>query len=234
MRVTCKALSLLLLYPDEELRREARALGEALDRDARLGPEARAGLACLIDEMASRDLYDLQERYVLLFDRTRSLSLHLFEHVHGESRDRGQAMVDLQQLYESRGFEIAARELPDYLPMFLEFLSVLPEDEARRTLGDIVHIVAALRQRLESRGSVYAGLFAAIESLAQASPDKAAVDDILADPDSDPEDLADLDRAWAEEPVTFGPGASAGACPRVDGMLRKMATPPAGAAPVER
>ena len=233
MRVTCKALSLLLLYPDEELRREARALGEALDGDARLGREARAAIARLIDEMADRDLYDLQERYVLLFDRTRSLSLHLFEHVHGESRDRGQAMVDLQQLYESRGFEIAARELPDYLPMFLEFLSVLPEEEARRTLGDIAHIVAALRQRLESRGSVYAGLFSAIESLAQASPDKAAVADILADPDSDPENLADLDRAWAEEPVTFGPGASAGACPRVDGMLRKM-TAPVDAAPVER
>ena len=78
------------------------------------------------------DLYDLQERYVLLFDRTRSLSLHLFEHVHGESRDRGQAMVDLKALYERHGLHMSSSELPDHLPLFLEFLSRDSRDRGMR------------------------------------------------------------------------------------------------------
>ena len=85
--------------------------------------------------MATGDLYDLQERYVLLFDRTRSLSLHLFEHVHGESRDRGQAMVDLKTIYENGGLEIAATELPDFVPLFLEFLSTQPRAGGLRSAG---------------------------------------------------------------------------------------------------
>ena len=230
MRTTCKVLSLLLSYPTAELAREASALGAAVAADGALADARRADLAPLLDELARRDLYELQERYVLLFDRTRSLSLHLFEHVHGESRDRGQAMVDLQQLYGGRGLEIAARELPDYLPMFLEFLSVLPEDAARATLGETVHIVAALRARLEARKSAYAGVFRAIEALARTRPDKAAVDEILADPDADPEDLAGLDRAWAEEPVTFGPAPGADGCSRAEALVREMG-PPGPAAP---
>ena len=75
----------------------------------------------------------MQERYVLLFDRTRSLSLHLFEHVYGESRDRGQAMVDLKQLYEQHGLFMSSSELPDYLPLFLEFLSAVPETQSARS-----------------------------------------------------------------------------------------------------
>ena len=88
----------------------------------------------LLTELANGDLYDLQERYVLLFDRTRSLSLHLFEHVHGESRDRGQAMVDLQEQYARANLEVSAAELPDFLPLFLEYLSTLPAKEACETL----------------------------------------------------------------------------------------------------
>ncbi|MEJ2459788.1 MAG: hypothetical protein P8Y58_17260 [Novosphingobium sp.] len=82
---------------------EKQDLKVALSRGGRV-PVAAPGLSgsinltgALIDDLVTRDLYDAQERYVLLFDRTRKLSLHLFEHVHGESRDRGQAMVDLAQ-----------------------------------------------------------------------------------------------------------------------------------------
>lgn len=89
----------------------------------------------MIEELASQDLYELQARYVDLFDRSRALSLHLFEHVHGESRDRGQAMVDLKALYESHGLEITASELPDFLPLFLEYLSLRPLEEAKALLG---------------------------------------------------------------------------------------------------
>ena len=98
----------------------------ALDAEGRLPQRDRDRLDRLLEEIATRDLYDLQERYVLLFDRTRSLSLNLFEHVHGESRDRGQAMVDLMELYERHGLAMAGKELPDHLPLFLEFLSEIP------------------------------------------------------------------------------------------------------------
>ena len=164
---------------------------------------------------------ELQERYVFLFDRTRSLSLHLFEHVHGEGRDRGQAMVDLRGMYEAAGLEIAANELPDYLPLFLEFLATRPIEEARELLGRTAHIIAAIRERLVKRGSVYAGVFEVLEVLTAATPDAEELETLRQTPDDDPADLQALDRAWAEEPVTFGPGAGS-ACPaeRLETRLR--------------
>jgi nitrate reductase delta subunit len=154
-------------------------------------------------------LFDLEERYVLLFDRTRSLSLHLFEQVHGESRDRGQAMIDLKSLYEKNGLAISATELPDFLPLFLEFLSTRSVGEARELLGQTAHITAALGERLAKRGSPYAAIFAALADLAAAAdPASAAVDALLAEPDVDPADLAALDAAWEDAPVMFGPEAA--------------------------
>ena len=163
-----------------------------------------------IDEIADGDLFDLQERYVLLFDRTRSLSLHLFEHVHGESRDRGQAMIDLRSLYEKNGLSISATELPDFLPLFLEFLSTRPISEARDLLGQTAHIVAALGERLAKRGSPYAAIFTALGEVAAADPASAAVEALLAEPDADPDDFAALDAAWQDAPVMFGPDAASG------------------------
>ena len=109
----------------------------------------------------------------------RSLSLHLFEHVHGESRERGQAMVDLMAMYENAGFEIGAKELPDYLPMFLEFLSTRPEEEARDLLGRTVHIFSALRERLRKRKSIYINAFRVLEPIARGKADPAIVAEIL-------------------------------------------------------
>ncbi len=141
-----------------------------------------------------------------------SLSLHLFEHVHGESRDRGQAMVDLMAMYEAQGFEIGAKELPDYLPMFLEFLSTRPEEEARELLGQTVHIISALRERLRKRKSIYINAFRVLEAIARGKADPAVVAEILKEPDDNPDDLAALDRIWEEEAVTFGGGAGNDAC----------------------
>jgi nitrate reductase delta subunit len=107
----------------------ADEIRQVIDGDTILPLAVSAELHRLIDDLAGGDLYDLQERYGLLFDRTRSLSLHLFEHVHGESRDRGQAMVDLKALYERHGLAMSSSELPDHLPLFLEFLSAIPEAE---------------------------------------------------------------------------------------------------------
>ena len=133
MTLTFKALSALMSYPSEEIQLSARDLRDVLRTEAIVPFAAGDGLDCLIGEIAEGDLLDLQERYVQLFDRTRSLSLHLFEHVHGESRDRGQAMIDLQNLYEMHGLSIGTTELPDFLPLLLEYLSTRPTAEVSRT-----------------------------------------------------------------------------------------------------
>lgn len=230
MAQTYKALSLLLTYPDAEIRAGAGELRAVIEAEGLVHRTARKRLAPLFDALAGEDLLELQERYVFLFDRTRSLSLHLFEHVHGESRDRGQAMVDLMNLYEQNGLEIGAHELPDYLPLFLEFLSTLPAADARDLLQQPLHIVSALRERLDKRDSPYAGVFAAIESVAAANPDTAQVREILdAKEDDDPDDLEALDAAWEDEPVTFGNSGDGGCGPdRLRTRLRaaRRAPPP--------
>ncbi len=183
---------------------------------------SRGAVDRLIDEIASGDLYDLQERYVLLFDRTQTLSLHLFEHVHGESRDRGQAMVDLKAMYENAGLVIAANELPDFVPLFLEFLSTQPLAEARELLGQTAHILAALAERLGRRESSYKAVFDALVAIAAEAPRRDIVDELLKAPDTDPMDLVALDAAWEEEEVRFGPGAQGqGACGH-EGLIAKL------------
>ncbi|MGF1627801.1 MAG: nitrate reductase molybdenum cofactor assembly chaperone [Alphaproteobacteria bacterium] len=212
MAQTFKVLSLLLSYPTAQLKTVIPEMRAAIARDALLNQSQRRRLDRLLDSLLAGDLYDLQERYVFLFDRTRTLSLHLFEHIHGESRDRGQAMVDLMAMYEEHGLEIAARELPDHLPLFLEFLSVLPVEEARDMLAQPLHIIAALGARLRKRESDYAVVLEALEDIAAAKPDRAGTDALLAEAEDDPTDLAALDRVWEEEAVTFGGNAGEGAC----------------------
>ena len=206
-----KALSALLTYPTKELQEATEAIGKILDQEPAIPTRIRARLQNLIEEIATLDLYDLQERYVLLFDRTRSLSLHLFEHVHGESRDRGQAMVDLQDLYAQHGLTASAAELPDFLPLVLEFLATRPRAEAHEHLGQPAHILSALAERLRKRDSSYEAVFRTLTALAIAAPKDEEVADLLGQPDPDASDLAALDAAWEDEPVMFGPGA-AGNC----------------------
>jgi nitrate reductase delta subunit len=206
-----KSLSVLLSYPTAEIQAAAGAISETVDHEPAISAAVRVKLHDLIEEIATGDLYDLQERYVLLFDRTRSLSLHLFEHVHGESRDRGQAMVDLQNLYAGSGLEIGAAELPDFIPLFLEFLATRPSAEAHEHLGQPAHILSALAERLRKRKSRYEAVFRALISLAAAAPREDDVANLLGEPDPDAGDLAALDAAWEDAPVNFGPGA-ANAC----------------------
>ncbi len=208
MAQTFKALSALLCYPGDGLKAAAGEMRAALAADGILADGARRALDGLITELDGDDLLDLQERYVLLFDRTGSLSLYLFEHVHGESRDRGQAMIDLQAHYERNGLAIGAAELPDFLPLFLEFLSLLPLPEAREMLGQTAHILMALAERLHRRGSSYEAVFRALVEIAGAKPKAEEIAGLLDQPDTDPADLAAIDKAWEDEPVTFGPGAA--------------------------
>ena len=140
---TLRALAALLSYPTADLVEAAPEIRGAIDREALVPASERDALHRLIDDLATGDLYDLQERYGLLFDRTRALSLHLFEHVHGESRDRGQAMVDLLKLYEEGGYTPAPSELPDFLPLFLEYASTREPAEAVALVRDLVNTPAA-------------------------------------------------------------------------------------------
>ena len=219
MNRTLKALSALLTYPTEELREAAGDIGLVLAQDKHLPAHVRPQLSKLTTELATGDLYDLQERYVLLFDRTRSLSLHLFEHVHGESRDRGQAMIDLKAQYEAAGLTPNASELPDFLPLFLEYLATQPLKEACQTLGQPAHIFAALAERLRKRQSAYESVFRALIALAAAKPKEDEVSALLQLPDPDATDLAALDAAWEDEPVNFGPGAGDGC---KDGLIARV------------
>jgi nitrate reductase delta subunit len=219
---TFKASSALLSYPTAELQQAADELRAALSADKLLPAAIAAQLEHLIDEIAAGDLYDLQERYVLLFDRTRSLSLHLFEHVHGESRDRGQAMVDLKALYERHGLFMTASELPDHLPLFLEFLSEVPEAEARHLLEETSHVLEAIRLRLKKRKVAYSSVFSSAQALARAQPQTEVVAALMGEAEEDPNDLVALDAAWEEEEVTFGPGAAATAECGKDGLVAKL------------
>jgi len=224
MARTYKALGLLLTYPDEALQALAPAATEAVAEEGLVPPPVQRALARLAAELASGDLYDLQERYVQLFDRTRSLSLNLYEHVHGESRDRGQAMVALLELYRSRGLELSANELPDHLPVFLEFLSILPDEEAASLLGEAAHVLEAIGERLHKRQSPYRAVFGALAAMAAAGADSEALAALMREPDDDPDDLAALDKAWAETAVTFGP--SEVGCPKADLAARARAAGP--------
>lgn len=221
---TYKALSLMLSYPTEELQQAMPAIGAILAADPRFAANTRAALQRLAEDIGQGDLFDMQERYVILFDRSRTLSLNLFEHVHGESRDRGGAMVSLIETYRAAGFEPATTELPDHLPVLLEFLSTRPAAEAREILADAAHILDALRTRLERRESGYSAAFAALAHLAGAAADAEALAGMLAQPDDDPTDLAALDAVWQETEVTFGPDPNAG-CPQVRDMLALMDRP---------
>jgi nitrate reductase delta subunit len=222
MMTTFKVLSALLSYPTEALIEAVPKFPAALDAE-KLVPAARRGAVdVLIEEIAAGELYDLQEGYGLLFDRSKTLALHLFEHVHGESRDRGQAMVDLKAMYENAGLTIAANELPDYVPLFLEFLSTQPVAEARELLGQTAHIFAALAERLGRRQSSYKAIFDALVAIPAEAPRRDIVDELLKAPDTDPMDLVALDAAWEEEEVRFGPGAQGqGACSH-EGLIAKL------------
>lgn len=225
---TFKVLSALLSYPTEDLQAVAGELRVIVEQEGLVAEAVLARLEQLLGEIEMRDLFDLQERYVLLFDRSRSLSLHLFEHLHGESRDRGQALVDLAQFYERHGLTVEAKELPDYLPLFLEFLSTLPLDEARALLAEPLHILAALEQRLRKRESSYVSVFGALAAIANAKPSQEGLRALSLGEDAGPDDLEALDKAWAEDPVTFGPSAAAdGGCSseRVAARIRAALRP---------
>lgn len=203
-----KAIGALLDYPQEEMLEALPEIVAAVAAEPGVSPLVRARVAAVADYLAAEDAMTLQERYVETFDRGRRTSLHLYEHLHGEGRDRGMAMVNLAQMYRLHGFELSRSELPDYLPLFCEFLAQIPDGPARSLLAETTDILEAVRRRLVEKGSPYAGLLEALILLSGRKVDPAGVDAILAAKPADPETNDDLDAVWAEDPVGFGAGAA--------------------------
>lgn len=213
---TLKVLSVLMSYPQAEALAALGEMAEVVAREDLLPRREKAAVLGLIERFRGAERMALQEEYVGLFDRGRALSLHLFEHVHGESRERGQAMVDLMELYKSHGFHIDTRELPDYLPLFLEYLSQRPVDEARALLAEAAHVVSLIGARLRERASPYHVLFDALEAFAGEPEDAQAIRE-RARTEGPDETLVHMDKIWEEEPVSFAPtrDGCAGSAPSV-------------------
>jgi nitrate reductase molybdenum cofactor assembly chaperone NarJ/NarW len=207
--LTFKVLSSLLCYPTGGLIAALPELSAVIEQEPLLAKEQKGALKALMADLRQSDLMALQERYVQLFDRGRVLSLHLFEHIHGESRDRGQAMVDLTHFYEANGYQIDARELPDYLPLFLEFLAQIPAPEALEQLQNTLPILSLLGARLAERQNAYCAVFEALTHLCGASETPADVRALAASEGPD-EMLERMDEIWEEEAVTFM--ATPGSC----------------------
>jgi len=186
-RYSLRALARLIAYPDAQLRSELDALLQVLDEEGAVPAARRTELRTLAATLQRQDPLEVEARYVETFDRGRSTSLHLFEHVHGDSRDRGPAMIDLVQTYEKAGLYLAPEELPDHLGVVLEFASTQPPALARAFLGEMAHILNAIFSALLKRESPYAAVLAAVLELAGQKAQAVTI------PVEEP-----IDESWAE------------------------------------
>lgn len=193
-----RVLARLLGYPDAQLRSDLADMRGALREERALAPQRLAELDALIDTLSRKAPLETEADYVELFDRGRATSLHLFEHVHGDSRDRGPAMIDLAQTYGKAGMYLTEGEMPDFLPVVLEFTSTQPPREAREFLAEMAHIFNAIFAALQQRASPYACVLGALLELAgeKAQPVEIAAEE-------------PIDAIW-QEPVVFDGCSSKG------------------------
>lgn len=223
---TFKILGLLLTYPQGEVVKASNELLGILREEALLPAKSLKKLEGFVAGQKLSDLMALQEDYVETFDRGRAHCLHLFEHIHGESRDRGQAMVNLSEMYAGKGLVIDSNELPDYLPLFLEYLSLCPLQEAAELLGEAIDVIAVIGGKLKKSHSPYAAVFAALEALSSIKPDRHKLKEALEKAPGDPQTLEELDEQWKEAEAFSGdPLADCNTCnafPEATETLHKM------------
>jgi nitrate reductase delta subunit len=200
---TFKVMGLLMSYPKPEWVSHLEECKLLLEQEKFLPKKHLKAVTAFIEMLRTADLYSVQEEYVATFDRGRSHSLHLFEHIYGESRDRGQAMVNLIDAYEEKGLFIDQAELPDYIPLFLEFLSLCPVDEAITLLGEPIDIMATIAARLQERDSSWAAMFAALVALSKVKPNQDKIEEVLAQGLED-NSLEALDKEWEEAAAFAG------------------------------
>lgn len=200
--LTFRVLSALLSYPRPELKAEAGEAERILRTEGILTGSQLENVCAFLQQLRVMPQLAAESSYIDAFDRGRSTSLYLFEHIHGESRDRGQAMIRLLARYRMHGLELHSKELPDFLPLFLEFLSTCRPEEGRKYLSEVIDIIAMIGERLRTRGASYAPLLEAVASLVARGTDNEsrAAESGQDDRDDTP---AALDAAWEESPVTF-------------------------------
>jgi len=189
----------LLSYPGHELQKFLSVAVKEVRVEALLPVDKISGLEVFCNVFMRNDLTDWQAEYVQLFDYSRSASLHLFEHVKGDSKDRGQAMVNLMEFYKENGMQLTGRELPDHIPVFLEFLSTLSPAKSAELLGETVNILERISIALNEKENLYGKLFQAIVSLSAKQPDKATTTEMIKN-----EKPLDLDAEYEEALVEFG------------------------------
>ena len=212
---TLRVLAHLLSYPDAELRAHLPELQAALRDENALSASRRAEIDALIQRLSKRPGVEVEADHVELFDRGRGTALHLFEHVHGDSRDRGPAMVDLCQTYEAAGLFLAPGELPDHLTVVLQYASTQPPAQARAFLGEIAHVLQAIFSALLRRGAAHASVLAALLDLAG---EKAQAVPVAAEPE--------LDESWAEPMAFDGCSTQGQARPGQPQPIRIVRQPP--------
>ena len=190
---TLRVLAALLSYPDAERRGHLPEMAQVLRAEHALPAGRLAELDALIGRLDGGEPLDIEADYVQIFDRGRATSLHLFEHVHGDSRERGPAMIDLAKTYENAGLFLAEGEMPDFLPVALEFASTQPPREARAFLAEMAHILNTIFAALQKRRSAYASVLGALLELAGERVQPVEVE--IEEP---------IDVVWEEPPVFDG------------------------------
>ena len=199
---TIKALGALLHYPQEELIEALDDIQQVIEAESLLHPEQASAVGRCIAGMRNQALLDLQEQYVQLFDTAPQHALYLFQHLYGDTPQRGPALADLIGMYRDHGYQPTAKELPDYLPLFCEFAAQFPQAEARSLLGRALPVLELMAQRLGEEGSAYAAVFSALSSLAESNEDTAAIEKLLSARIRGSSDQT-MDEAWKEQPVSF-------------------------------
>ncbi|WP_240647796.1 nitrate reductase molybdenum cofactor assembly chaperone [Shewanella algae] len=197
-----RLIALLLDYPEQEVRDNAQELNQLINQCVELNAKQKILINQCIEQIVRTPLMDLQAQYGDLFERGRSLSLLLFEHVHGESRDRGQAMIDLLNQYITAGMELTAKQLPDYLPTYLEYLSQLTVYESIDGLKNVAPILALLKERLSQRQSFYSNLLQVLVEQSGETIAQEKLAETVANEAKDDTPQA-LDAVWEEEQIKF-------------------------------
>ena len=195
---TFKLLGLLLTYPEGTVYSESNELLQTLRSEALLPEKFIKKVETFLTTQKAQNLMTVQEDYVETFDRGRAHCLHLFEHIHGESRDRGQAMIDLSETYAAKDLYIDNNELPDYLPLFMEYLSRCEFQDATKLLGEAIDVISTIGAKLKKHKSPYADIFTSIEVLSAVKADAEKIKTALREAHKDPETLEELDKQWKE------------------------------------
>ena len=201
---TFKLLGLLLTYPEGTVYSESNELLQSLRSEALLPEKFIKKVETFLTTQKAQNLMTVQEDYVETFDRGRAHCLHLFEHIHGESRDRGQAMIDLSETYAAKDLYIDNNELPDYLPLFMEYLSRCEFQDATKLLGEAIDVIATIGAKLKKHKSPYADILTSIEVLSTVKADAEKIKTALREAHKDPETLEELDKQWKEAEAFTG------------------------------